>query len=172
LPTRSDPGDIKKAQKAAATEETETFAVVAREWYAKFSPGWAVSHSNKIIRRLELYVFPWLGNRLIKAMMAPDLLAVLRRIEVKGVLETAHRTQQNCGQIFRYAVATGRAARDPSGDLRGAIRIPSMDIKAVLLLDVPCNWRRWFLFARGNFGMPNGRRSISRRQSVGFRRKR
>ena len=95
-----DPGDIKKAQKAAATEETETFEVVAREWYAKFSPGWAASHSNKIIRRLELYVFPWLGNRPIKSITAPDLLAVLRRIEAKGTLETAHRTQQNCGRSF------------------------------------------------------------------------
>lgn len=116
-----DPGNIKKAQKAAATEETETFEVIAREWYAKFSPGWVGSHSNKIIRRLELYVFPWLGNRPIKDITAPDLLKVLRRIEEKGILETAHRTQQNCGQIFRYAVATGRAERDPSGDLRGAI---------------------------------------------------
>ena len=116
-----DPGNIKKAQKAAATEETDTFEVIAREWYSKFSPSWAASHSNKIIRRLELYVFPWLGNRPIKSITAPDLLTVLRRIEAKGTLETAHRTQQNCSQIFRYAVATGRAERDPSGDLRGAI---------------------------------------------------
>lgn len=116
-----DPGDSKKAQKAANTEETETFEVVAREWHNKFSPGWAKSHSTKIIRRLELYVFPWLGKRLIKFITAPDLLSVLRRIEAKGILETAHRTHQNCGQVFRYAVATGRAERDPSADLRGAI---------------------------------------------------
>ena len=77
--------------------------------------------ANKIIRRLELYVFPWLGGRPIKSITAPDLLTVLRRIEAKGALDTAHRTQQNCGQVFRYAVATGRADRDPSGDLRGAI---------------------------------------------------
>ena len=116
-----DPSDIKKAQKAAGTQETETFEVIAREWYTKFSPSWAASHGNKIIRRLELYVFPWLGDRPIKSITAPDLLTVLRRIEAKGTLETAHRTQQNCGQVFRYAVATGRAERDPSGDLRGAI---------------------------------------------------
>lgn len=116
-----DPNDTKKAQKAASTQETETFEVVAREWYAKFSPSWAASHSNKIIRRLELYVFPWLGAKPIKSITAPDLLSALRRIEAKGTLETAHRTQQNCGQVFRYAVATGRAERDPSGDLRGAI---------------------------------------------------
>ena len=121
LANKIDPSSIKKAQKAADTEETETFEVITREWHSKFSPSWAASHSNKIIRRFELYVFPWLGSRPIKSITAPDLLAVLRRIEAKGTIETAHRTQQNCGQVFRYAVATGRAERDPSGDLRGAI---------------------------------------------------
>ncbi|OGR05531.1 MAG: integrase [Deltaproteobacteria bacterium RIFOXYD12_FULL_53_23] len=116
-----NPGDTKKAQKAASSQETETFEVIAREWYTKFAPSWAPSHGNKIIRRLELYVFPWLGDRAIKSITAPELLTALRRIEAKGTLETAHRTQQNCGQVFRYAVATGRAERDPSGDLRGAI---------------------------------------------------
>jgi len=116
-----DPSDTKKAQKAAGAQETETFEVIAREWHTKFSSSWAASHGDKIIRRLELYVFPWLGDRPIKSITAPDLLTVLRRIEAKGTLETAHRTQQNCGQVFRYAVATGRAERDPSGDLRGAI---------------------------------------------------
>ncbi|MDD2389289.1 MAG: integrase arm-type DNA-binding domain-containing protein [Desulfobacterales bacterium] len=116
-----DPSDNKKAQKAAGAQETETFEVIAREWHAKFSASWAASHSNKIIRRFELYVFPWLGDRPIKSITALDLLTVLRRIEAKGTLETAHRTQQICGQVFRYAVATGRAERDPSGDLRGAI---------------------------------------------------
>jgi integrase len=116
-----DPSDTKKAQKAAETQETETFEVIAREWHTKFSPSWADSHGGKIMRRLELYVFPWLGARPIKSITAPELLTVLRRIEAKGTIETAHRTQQNCGQVFRYAVATGRAERDPSGDLRGAI---------------------------------------------------
>ena len=116
-----DPNEVKKAQKAAGAQEAETFEVIAREWHTKLSSSWAPSHANKIIRRLELYVFPWLGDRPIKSITAPDLLMVLRRIEAKGTLETAHRTKQNCGQVFRYAVATGRAERDPSGDLRGAI---------------------------------------------------
>ena len=116
-----DPGNIKKAQKAANTKDIETFEVIAREWHAKFSQSWAASHADKILRRLELYVFPWLGNRSIKSITAPELLSVLRRIEAKGILETTHRTQQNCGQVFRYAIATGRAERDPSNDLRGAI---------------------------------------------------
>ena len=116
-----DPRDIKKAQKAAGAQENETFEVIAREWHTKFSASWAASHGTKIIRRFELYVFPWLGDRQIKSITAPDLLTVLRRIEAKGTLDTAHRTKQNCGQVLRYAVATGRAERDPSADLRGAL---------------------------------------------------
>jgi len=89
-----DPSDIKKAQKAAETQETETFEVIAREWHTKFSPSWAHSHSNKIIRRFELYVFPWLGERPIRSITAPELLKVLRRIEAKGILETAQRRNE------------------------------------------------------------------------------
>ncbi|MDD2465469.1 MAG: integrase arm-type DNA-binding domain-containing protein [Desulfobulbus sp.] len=116
-----DPGAVKKAQKAADTQETETFEVIAREWHDKFSPTWAVGHSDKIIRRLELYIFPWLGSKPIRSITAPELLACLRRLEEKGTLDTAHRAKQNCGQVFRYAIATGRAERDPTPDLRGAL---------------------------------------------------
>ena len=113
-----DPGVVKQANKAA-TENS--FEAVAREWHAKFSPRWVPHHADKIIRRLESEVFPWLGSRPIGDVNAPELLKVLRRIEARNALETAHRVHQNCGKVFRYAVATGRAQRDPSGDLRGAI---------------------------------------------------
>lgn len=63
--------------KAAATEESETFEVIAREWHAKFSSSWVPSHSGKIIRRLELYIFPWLGTRPIKELTASELLSAL-----------------------------------------------------------------------------------------------
>lgn len=117
-----DPGEARKTAKQAVIEKTEnTFDAIAREWFAKYSPNWASSHSSKIIRRLELDVFPWLGSRPIRDIIAPELLSVLRRIESRGAVETAHRVLQNCGQIFRYAVATGRADRDISTDLRGAI---------------------------------------------------
>lgn len=88
-----DPSDTGKAHKAAATEESETFAVIAREWHAKFSSSWAPSRSGKIIRRLELYIFPWLGDRPTKEITAAEMLPALRRIEAKGILETAHRPQ-------------------------------------------------------------------------------
>lgn len=116
-----DPRETRKAQKDAATQKTDTFEVIAREWHTKFSSSWTENHANKILRRLELYIFPWLGDQPIKSITAPELLTALRRIEAKGILETAHRAHQNCSQVFRYAVATGRAERDPSLDLRGAI---------------------------------------------------
>jgi integrase len=94
---------------------------VAREWYAKHTPTWAPSHADRILRRFERDVFPWIGGRPVGEIVAPDLLAVARRIEERGALETAHRALQSCGQVFRYAVATGRADRDPTGDLRGAL---------------------------------------------------
>ena len=130
-----DPNDTKKAQKAAGNQETETFEIIAREWYTKFSPTWAVSHAKTVIRRLELFVFPWLGPKAIKSITAPELLTALRRIEAKGALETAHRVKQVCGQIFRYGIATGRAERDPSGDLRGAL--PPVSVKHMATITDP-----------------------------------
>lgn len=117
-----DPGEHRKARKSALTERSgNSFEVVAREWFARCSPNWAAGHADKIIRRLERDIFPWLGGRPIADIKAPELLATLRRIESRGAIETAHRAQQNCSQVFRYAVATGRAERDPTGDLRGAL---------------------------------------------------
>ena len=117
-----DPGMLKLVTKRATRESAEnSFEAVAREWYAKFSSEWVPSHGEKIIRRLERDMFPWIGKRPIAEITAPELLAVLRRIESRGALDTAHRAHQNCGQVFRYAIATGRAVRDPSPDLRGAL---------------------------------------------------
>jgi len=113
-----DPSEARKAEKVS---QADSFEEVAREWYNKFKPSWSDSHALRILRRLEQNIFPWLGSRPIKTISAPDLLAVIRRIEARGAVETAHRALQNCGQVFRYAVACGRAERDPSGDLRGAL---------------------------------------------------
>jgi integrase len=118
-----DPGEARRAEKVAQAG-AESFEAIAREWHAKFSPGWEASHGDRILRRLENDIFPWLGKRPIGEIKAPDTLAVLRRIESRGALETAHRALQNCGQIFRYAVATGRAERDPARDLKGALPPP------------------------------------------------
>lgn len=113
-----DPSAKRKAEKVA---EADSFEAVAREWFAKFSANWAETHSEKIIRRLEADIFPWLGSRSVGQITAPELLTCVRRIEGRGALDTAHRALQNCGQIFRYAVATNRAERNPAADLRGAL---------------------------------------------------
>jgi integrase len=116
-----DPADIRNAQKAEALARGETFEIVAREWFEKFKPRWSEGHAGQIMRRFELNTFPWIGAKPIKEILAPELLAMARRIESRGALEMAHRVLQACGQVFRYAVATGRAERDPTGDLRGAL---------------------------------------------------
>nr|WP_284508095.1 integrase arm-type DNA-binding domain-containing protein [Caballeronia sp. AZ1_KS37] len=117
-----DPGAERRIQKAAAVARSaNSFEVVAREWFARQAPTWAKSHGDKVIARLENDVFPWLGGRPIADIAAPDVLAVLRRVEKRGAVDTAHRVHQNCGQVFRYAIATGRASRDVSADLRGAL---------------------------------------------------
>ena len=116
-----DPGAVRKAQKQANIQETETFEVIAREWFNKFKPTWKESHSTRVLSRLEQNVFPYIGKRPIIQIKAPELLGVLRRIEARGILHSAHNIRGICGQIFRYAVATGRVERDLSADLRGAL---------------------------------------------------
>jgi integrase len=129
-----DPSDVRKAAKKASERRrnddrradeglppVDSFEAVAREWYEKNAPNWAATHSEKIIRRLERDVFPWIGKKPVASIRPADLLELLRRVESRGAIETTHRVQQNCGQVFRYAVATGRADSDPSRDLRGAL---------------------------------------------------
>ncbi|KAB2924890.1 MAG: DUF4102 domain-containing protein [Candidatus Contendobacter sp.] len=117
-----DPGAVRKAQKQAAGERrANSFEVIAREWHSKQSPTWAISNSDKIIKLLERDLFPWLGTQPIDDLPATELLATLRRIESRGAIETAHRTLQICGKVFRYAIATKRAERDISADLKDAL---------------------------------------------------
>jgi integrase len=117
-----DPGAVKKAQKAAKQERAaNSFEVIAREWFGKWETSKAESHSSKVMARLEKDVFPWMGGKAIAEITAPDVLAVLRRIESRGTLDTAHRAGGNCAQVFRYAIATGRVSHNPVPDLRGAL---------------------------------------------------
>ncbi|MFA5901403.1 MAG: integrase arm-type DNA-binding domain-containing protein [Hyphomicrobium sp.] len=122
LATGIDPGEQRKAVKAAGEEKAaNSFEVVAREWLNKQLATWAESHSSKILLRLENDLFPWLGSRPIADVTAKELLTAIRRIEERGAVESAHRTLQNCGQVFRYAIATGRTERNPAADLRGSL---------------------------------------------------
>jgi len=116
-----DPGEIKKAQKITLGTAEDSFEVVAREWHQKFSASWSTSHAKTTIERLERDVFPYMGKRAIAEIKPPELLMILRRVESRGALETAHRVKTVCGQVYRYAVATGRAERDIAADLKGAL---------------------------------------------------
>lgn len=117
-----DPGEFKKSQKQSKHElSANSFELVAREWHIKFSGKWSVNHAATIIDRLEKDVFPWLGNKAIAEIKAPELLDVLRRIDGRGALDTAHRIRHHCGQIFSYAIATGLTERNIAADLQGAL---------------------------------------------------
>ena len=122
LANDTDPSLVMAVNKRARLDGAQnTFEAVAREWYAKKLPTWAPTTAQKVIRQLEKDIFPWIGSRPIKDITAPELLAALRRMESRGALELAHRMREYCGMVFRYAVATGKAERDPSGDLKGAL---------------------------------------------------
>lgn len=117
-----NPCEVKKAQKAALVAEAENaFEIIAREWHEKFSGQWSQGHADTTLQRLERDVFPWLGSKPVNEIKPVDVLSVLRRVEGRGALETAHRVRTICGQVLRYAVATGRAERDSAADLRGAL---------------------------------------------------
>jgi integrase len=131
-----DPSKNRKTEKSAqATRTANNFEHVAREWFAKFSPSWVPAHAARKIRLFERDIFPWIGQQPIAGITAPELLSVLRRIEKRGVSETERRALVACGQVFRYAVASGRAERDPSSDLRGAL--PPVKVKHFAAITEP-----------------------------------
>ena len=118
-----DPGDARKTEKLTRhLAAAESFEAVAREWFCLVMPGKSKSYQDRTGRILEKDLYPVLGNRPIAAVTPPELLAALRRVEGRGAHDIAHRAKQTAGQVFRYAVATGRAERDPSGDLSGALK--------------------------------------------------
>ena len=110
-----DPGVFKRA------EAENTFESVACEWHEKQLAAHGESHRTRVLARLKNHVFPVIGGRPIARIEAPELLVALQRIEKRKTIETAHRTLQICSQVFRYAIVTGRARRDPARDLRGAL---------------------------------------------------
>ena len=117
-----DPSEQRKAVKLAGEERAaNSFAVIAEEWLAKQAATMAPATMAKARWTFNDLVFPWIGNRPIAEIDPPEMLKLLQRIEERGAHETAHRTKQRCGQVFRYAIATHRAKHDPTSDLRGAL---------------------------------------------------
>ncbi|PTD96401.1 tyrosine-type recombinase/integrase [Pseudothauera lacus] len=122
LAAGTDPGAAKKAGKQARVEAVANgFEAIGREWHKRKSAMWTASTQEKTLAVLEKDLFPWLGSRPVGEIAAPELLLTLRRIEERGAIDTAHRAKQTAGQIFRYAIATGRADRNPAADLQGAL---------------------------------------------------
>jgi integrase len=117
-----DPSLKRKAEKTGSLENT--FSAIAKEFIENNRNRWSESHLNHVQQRLERDVYPWLGNRPVKELTAQEVLATLKRIVDRGALESAARAKQLIGQALRYGIATGRAERDVTADLRGALPSP------------------------------------------------
>lgn len=117
-----DPFAVRKAKKEAQTEQETTFEVVAREWFSRNESAWSTGHAVTVKSRLVRDVYPVIGTRPVAEIKAPELLAMLQKIEARGNLETAYRIKVICGQVFRYAGQTGRTETDPTAVLRGALQ--------------------------------------------------
>ena len=117
-----DPSEHRKTMQSAKEELTaNSVEAVTREWLVKFAARSKPSSTERKLKIFENDIFPWIGAKPIAMLTAPELLSVLRRIENRGAGEIAARAKMYCGQAFRYAVATGRAQRDPTQDLRDAL---------------------------------------------------
>jgi hypothetical protein len=125
LAAGNDPSAVKRETKRLTLLNSEnTFEAIAREWHAANLHTWTAKHGANIINRLEGDIFPKLGNRPIANVNAPELLSALHVIEARGALDLAQTITQYCRRIFSYAIATGRAERNPATDLRGALKTP------------------------------------------------
>lgn len=129
-----DPAAKRRLDKqAAAIGAGNTFRIVAEEWLAKLEREHRADATLNKTRWLLDFAYPVIGDRPVAEIAAPELLIVLRRVEARGRYETARRLRSTCGQVFRYAIATGRAERDPSADLRGALTAPKVKHRATIV---------------------------------------
>lgn len=118
-----DPSQAKKDKKLQHMLDHEnSFEKVALEWIENKRSSWTPRYERYTKRRLDTNIFPVLGAKPINKIIAPELLAVLREVEKRDALDLSHRLSQMCGQIFRYAITTGRAERDVAADLKGALK--------------------------------------------------
>lgn len=134
-----DPSASKSDAKREALNQTKnTFEAIAREWHKTKNNQWTHKYGHTLMRRLEMNIFPTLGNRPIADITSPELLECLRIIEKRGSYDVLKRTTQVCGQIFRYGIQTGRCERDPAADLRGALTTtPTNHFRTINLKQLP-----------------------------------
>jgi integrase len=121
------------AKLRACGDDTKHFEAVAREFHEAQSPGWSAQYAARWIERMEKDLFPWIGALELDQVTAPTLLNVLRKVEARGAMETAHTLRQTAGQVFRYGIATGRCERNPAPDLHGALRPMNVKHMAAVL---------------------------------------
>ena len=120
-----DPAEIRKAK----IEKVETLADVVMEWHGKFTPSWAPKYAALMARYFNQHILPHLGNRPMQEITAPQLLAVLRRVEHANKVETARRLRTVCGQVWRYAIATGKAERcQPQAATGGELALVAVQV--------------------------------------------
>jgi integrase len=119
----TDPSAERQQEKRARSDAAANdFATVAREWLENVKPKWAAVYHSDTEKRFEAFVFPAIGRRPIAEIAASELLALLRKIEARGTVETTHKVARACGQVFRYGIASGRCERNPAAVLRGALK--------------------------------------------------
>ncbi|MCI2402630.1 tyrosine-type recombinase/integrase [Serratia sp. PGPR-27] len=125
LAAGGDPGEVKKADKLAQKLSTEnTFEAITREWHKQKADRWSLRYRDEIIDTFEKDIFPYLGRRPIAEIKPMELLETLRRLEKRGALEKMRKVRQRCGEVFRYAIVTGRAEYNPAPDLATALATP------------------------------------------------
>lgn len=150
-----DPGQAKRLDKLQkASMAANTFEAVAREWHANKLESWQPRTATNIIHRLEVDIFPLLGRHPIAQIKAPLMLDVLRQIEKRGALDMAKRQGQVCGQIFRYAIASGKADTDPVPSLRGALKPSTSGHHAAITPDGLPDFLRAFAKIEGRMLLP------------------
>lgn len=116
-----DPSQARKEEKVESRAAENSFAAMAEEWYSLYSVPWSEHYKGLVRRRIDEYLIPRLGKRSLSEITPIEIMGILTSLEKRGVIETANRVLGICSQIFRRAVATGKAKSDPCRDLRGAL---------------------------------------------------
>jgi integrase len=148
-----DPNAAKRAEKQAGREAAEnSFELIAREWFDLKMKDRSKDHRARTLRAMERDLFPTLGSRPVNDITPAELLQVLRKIEARGTIETAHRVKQTASAVFRYGVATSRCERDPSADLKGALA--THKTKHLAAITDPAEAGRLMLAIEGYTGTP------------------
>lgn len=116
-----NPSDVRKRDKQDRQNEiSNTFEAIAREWYEKRIDRWSVSYSEEMLKTFETDVFPYIGGRPIADIKPMELMGVLSRLDERGATEKLRKVRQRCGEVWRYAIVTGRAEYNPAPDLASA----------------------------------------------------